>query len=68
MVARWWVRSAVWLRDGDGDDGGETEWVMLFMKCTENECVPDCGKCKKSKWMNRGNKSASWNDKLDLEA
>ena len=22
---------------------------MLFMKCTENECVPDCGKCKKYK-------------------
>ena len=24
---------AVWLRDRDG---GEAEWVMLFMKCTEN--------------------------------
>ena len=39
----------VWWRDGDGGDGGEAEWVMLFMKCTESECVPDCGKCKKSK-------------------
>ena len=33
MVARWWERFAVWLRDRDG---GEAEWVMLFMKCTEN--------------------------------
>ena len=49
MVARWWVRFALWLRDGDGDDGGEAEWVIIFMKCTEKECVPDCGKCKKSK-------------------
>ena len=49
MVARWWVRFAVLLRDGDGDDGGEAEWAMLFMICTENECVPDCGKCKKCK-------------------
>ena len=24
------------------------EWVMLFMKCTENQFVPDCGKYKKS--------------------
>ena len=23
--------------------------VMLFMKCTGNECVPDCIKCKKCK-------------------
>ena len=49
MVAKWWVRFAMWFRDGDGGDGGEAEWVMLFMKCTENQCVPDCGKCKKCK-------------------
>ena len=35
---------AVWLRDGDGGDGGEADWVMLVMTCTENQCVPDCGK------------------------
>ena len=39
----------MWLRDEDGGDEGEAEWVMLFMKCTENECVSDCGKCKKYK-------------------
>ena len=49
MVARRWVRFAVWLRDGNGGDGGETEWVMLFMKYTENEFVPDCRKCRKCK-------------------
>ena len=38
----------MWLRDGDGGDGGEAEWVLL-MKCTVNECVPDCRKCKKCK-------------------
>ena len=49
MVARWWVRFAVQLRDGYGSDGAEAAWVMLFLKCTENQCVPDCGKCKKCK-------------------
>ena len=49
MVARWWVRFAVWLRDEDGGDGGEAELVTLFMKCTENQGVPDCGKCKTCK-------------------
>ena len=39
----------MWLRDGDGDDGGKAEWVIIFMKCTEKECLPDCRKCKKSK-------------------
>ena len=51
MVARWWVRFAVWLGDGDGGDGGdggEAEWVMLFMKCNESQCVPNCGKCIKT--------------------
>ena len=38
----------MWLRDEDGGDGGEAEWV-LFMKCAENECVPNCRKCKKCK-------------------
>ena len=37
----------MWLRDGDGGDGEEAVWVMLFMKCAENQCVPDSGKCKK---------------------
>ena len=37
----------MWLRDGDGGDGEEAACVMLFMKCPENQCVPDCGKCKK---------------------
>ena len=46
MVVRWWMRLAVWLRDGDGGDGEEAGLVMLFMKCTENQCVPDCGNCK----------------------
>ena len=27
MVAKWWVRLAVWLRDGDRGDGGEAELV-----------------------------------------
>ena len=49
MVDRWWVRFAVWLRVVDGGNGEEAEWVMLFMKCTENQCVPDCGKCEKCK-------------------
>ena len=44
----WWVRFAVWLRDGDGGEKGEAEWVMLFIKCTENQCVPNCEKWKKS--------------------
>ena len=35
------------LSDGDGGDGGEAEWVMLFMECIENQCMPDCGKCIK---------------------
>ena len=48
MVARWWVRFGVWLRDGDGGDGEEAEWVMLCMKSTHNQCVPDSEKCKKS--------------------
>ena len=39
----------MWLRDGDGHGEGEAKWVMLFMKCTENQCVLDCGKCKKCK-------------------
>ena len=39
----------MWLRDGDGGDEEEAEWVMLFMKCTGNHCVADCGKCKKKK-------------------
>ena len=51
MVARWWVRFAVWLRDGDGCGGGEAEWVMLFMKSTETQSVPHCGKCQKCKKM-----------------
>ena len=34
----------MWLRDGNGGDGEEAGWVMLFMKCSE--CVPDCGKRK----------------------
>ena len=37
----------MWLRDGDGGDGKEAVCVMLFKKCPENQCVPDCGKCKK---------------------
>ena len=37
----------MWLSDEDGGDGGEAEWVMLFMKCNENLCVPDCVKCIK---------------------
>ena len=41
------MRFAVWLRDGDRGDGEEAVCVMLFMKCAENQCVPDCGKCKK---------------------
>ena len=36
------------MRDGDGGDGGEAEWV-LFMKCAENECVSYCRKCKRRK-------------------
>ena len=28
----------MWLRDEDGGDREEAEWVMLFMKCTENQC------------------------------
>ena len=47
MVARWWIGFAVWLMDGDGGAGGEAERVMLFIKCTENQRVPDCRKCKK---------------------
>ena len=34
---------------GDGSGRGEAAWVMLFLKCTENECVPGCRKCKKCK-------------------
>ena len=49
MVARLCVRSAVWLSDGDGGNGEEAGWVMLFMKHAENQCVPDCGKFKKYK-------------------
>ena len=49
MVARWWVRFAVWLRDGDGGDGGEAEWGMLFIICNENKFVLDCGKYKNRK-------------------
>ena len=48
-MAKRWVRFAVWLRDGEGGGGRKAEWVMLFMKCIENECVPDCRKCKKCK-------------------
>ena len=44
----WWVRFAVWLRDGDGGEKGKAEWVMLFIKCTENQCVPNWEKWKKS--------------------
>ena len=43
----------MWLRDEDGRGGEEAEWVMLFMKCTENKCVPDCRKCKKCKKNNQ---------------
>ena len=49
MVARLCVRSAVWLSDGDGGNGEEAGWVMLFMKHAGNQCVPDCGKFKKYK-------------------
>ena len=42
------MRFAASLRDRGGGDGEEAVWVMLFMKCAENQCVPDCGKCKKS--------------------
>ena len=42
------MRFAVWLTDGDGGDGEKAVCVMLFMKFAENQCVPDCGKCKKS--------------------
>ena len=48
-MAKRWVRFAVWLRDGEGGGGRKAEWVMLFMKCIENECVPDCRKCKNVK-------------------
>ena len=41
------MRFAMWLRDGDGRDGEEAVWAILFMQCAENQCVPDCGKCKK---------------------
>ena len=47
MVGGWCLRFAVWLRNGDGGYGEEAVCVMLFMKCPENQCVPDCGKCKK---------------------
>ena len=29
-------------------DGEEAEWVVLFVKSTENQCVPHCRKSKKS--------------------
>ena len=41
------MRFAASLRDRGGGDGEEAVWVMLFMKCAENQCVPDSGKCKK---------------------
>ena len=41
------MRFAASLRDRGGGDGKEAVWVMLSMKCAENQCVPDCGKCKK---------------------
>ena len=40
---------AVWLRDKNGGSGREAEWVMLFIKCAKNECVPDCRKCNRKK-------------------
>ena len=46
-MSRWCVRFAASLRDRGGGDGEEAVWVMLSMKCAENQCVPDCGKCKK---------------------
>ena len=48
MVARWSVRLAVWLRDGNGGGRREAEWIMLLIKCTINEYVSDCRKCKKN--------------------
>ena len=27
----------------------EDEWGMLFIKCTENKCAPDCRKLKNVK-------------------
>ena len=41
MVARWFLRFAVWLKDGDGGDGAGAVCVVLFVKCSENQCVPD---------------------------
>ena len=35
----------MWLRNGNGGDGEEAGWVMLFMKCSE--CVPDVKMYKK---------------------
>ena len=35
------MRLVVWLRDGNEGGGREAEWVMLFIKCTKNECVQD---------------------------
>ena len=32
MVARWCLRFAVWLREGDGGDGEKAVCAMLFMK------------------------------------
>ena len=40
------MRLAVWLRDGNGDNCREAEWVMLFIKCSKNEYVSECRKCK----------------------
>ena len=47
MVAKWCLRFAVWLKDGGGGNGEEAVCAMLFMKCPENQCVPDCRKCEK---------------------
>ena len=36
------------LRVGNGSTGREAEWVMLFIKCSKNECVPDYRMYKKN--------------------
>ena len=59
------MRFAVWLKDGDGADGEEAVCVMLFMKFAENQCVPDCGKCKKS--MKKQSHAILWKVQLSFK-